>query len=125
MLGSVHPTTLCHIPEDWNIQQHLCENLTSYITHILSTAHVFVAGPKTIFFWAPAFKWVSDCVKNSYLYQGWCYSCYVVSQSRIPQPKCSCHSLHRIASVSVTSKLSYQMCGNASEVCPSSSPCIM
>jgi len=56
-----------------NLQQHLCENLKSYITHNLSTAHVFVIGPKTIFFWAPAFKWVSDCVKKSYLYEGWCY----------------------------------------------------
>ena len=86
---------------------------------------MFVAGPKTIFFWAPAFKWVSDCVKNAYLYQGWCYLCYIVSQSRIPQPKCSCHSLHRIVLVSVISKMSYQTCGNASEVYSSSSPCIM
>jgi len=124
MLGTVHPTTLRHIPEDWNLQQRLSENLSSYITHNLATAHVFVAGPKTIFFWAPAFKWVSDCVKNSYLYQGCCYLCYMC-QSKIPQPKCSCHSLYRMSSVSVTSKLSYHMCGNASEVFTSSSPCIM
>jgi hypothetical protein len=125
MLGTVHPTTLCHIPEDWNLQQHLYENLMSYITHNLFTAHVFVAGPKTIFFWAPAFKWVSDCVKNSYLCQGWCYLCYMVSQCKIPQPKCSCHSMHRIATVSVTSELSYRTRGNASEVSTSSSPGII
>jgi len=32
MSETSHPTMQCHIPEDWNLQQHHCGHLTSYST---------------------------------------------------------------------------------------------